>query len=135
MNRAAEQAVPATVEVFKEAISKMSVEDARKILTGPDDAATDYFRRTSGKALAKRIHPIVSEATGKAGVTSAYKKMVGKADFMGGLVQKEAPDLDGYVTDKALDGVFKLVAEEEKNIRENPVARTTELLKKVFAGN
>jgi len=134
MNHAAEQAVPATLEVFKQALSKMTLKDARAILDGPNDAATQYFRRTSGAALAARIRPIVAAATNKAGVTHAYKAMIGKADFMGGLVQREAPNLDTYVTQQTLDGIFKMVAEEEQRIRKDPVARTTDLLKKVFAG-
>lgn len=132
MNRAAERAVPATLEVFSDTISKMSLEDARTILQGPDDAATQYFRRTSEQALSGKIHPIVSDATAEVGVTKAYKAMVGKADFLGGLVKKDDLDLDAYVTRKALDGVFLMVAEEEKKIRENPLERTTDLLKKVF---
>ncbi len=135
MNHAAEKAVPATLQVFKQALSRMTLQDARQILNGPDDAATQYFRRVSGSELAAKIRPLVSEATGKVGVTRRYKKLVAKADIVPGLVERDDLDLDGYVTDKALDGVFLMVADEEKRIRKDPVARTTELLKKVFAGH
>lgn len=132
MNRAAERAMPATLEVFGDAIRKMSLEDAKAILQGPDDAATQYFRRTSDTGLAARIRPIVDEATSEVGVTKAYKAFVGQSDVLGGLVDRDDLDLDAYVTRKALDGVYLMVAEEERKIRENPVERTTDLLKKVF---
>jgi hypothetical protein len=131
MNHAAEKAVPEAASVFTDAISSMTLEDVQGILQGPDDAATQYFRKKSEASLTERFRPIVSEATGKAGVTKSYKKMMSKAgalaQFMGG-----AEDLDGYVTAKALDGLFIKIAAEEKAIRTNPVARTTDLLKKVF---
>lgn len=133
MNHAAEQAVPQAADVFSNAIKKMTLQDARGILSGPQDAATQYFKKSSEAELRQRFRPIVESATAKAGVTASYKKMMNKAgpvaQFMGG-----AEDLDGYVTDKALDGLFLKIAEEEKAIRTNPVARTTDLLKKVFGG-
>ncbi|MEL0082850.1 MAG: DUF4197 domain-containing protein [Gammaproteobacteria bacterium] len=141
MNQAAEQAVPEAAGLLAEAIRQMSVEDAMQIVNGPDDAATQYFRRVSETQLAERFRPIIERATGQLGVTSAYKGLVSKAapmlenSMLGGLVPQEALDVDQYVTDKALDGLFTHIALEEKRIRENPAARTTDLLKKVFSSD
>lgn len=140
MNRAAEQAVPAATEVFIDAVRNMSIDDAKAILTGPTNAATEYFRRTTSANLFARFHPIVQKATASAGVTSTYKKMTAAAGNssnslmkgLGGLMGSDAMDVDSYVTNKALDGLFKMVAEEEARIRANPAARTTDLLQKVF---
>jgi len=143
MNRAAEQAVPQAAAIFSDSIKQMSIADAKAILTGPEDSATQYFRKTSTNALHAAFLPIVKQATEKAGVTAAYKNMMNKAgggglgkSFGGTLsafgVSQDATDVDGYVTRKAMDGLFKMVAEEEKRIRQNPVARSTDVLKKVF---
>lgn len=132
MNRAAEKAVPEAVEVFTAAISQMSFADARKILDGPDDAATKYFRRTSETELTERFAPIVDQATDAVGVTRAYKNLTSALGPGAAAAESFAPDLNAYVTDKALDGLFHKIAQEEKKIRENPAARTSELLKKVF---
>jgi hypothetical protein len=141
MNHAAEQAVPVAANVFGDSIKQMSIEDAKGILAGPDDAATQYFRRTTQTNLYNQFYPIVQKYTGQVGVTAKYKEMMGKfsslnsfgAMFGGGSIANlQAVDLDAYVTNKALDGLFKMVADEEKNIRANPVARTTDLLKTVF---
>jgi hypothetical protein len=132
MNHAAEQAVPVAAHVFAGAITNMTVDDAKAILTGPNDSATQYFRKTSGTQLHERFLPIVKDATAKTGVTASYKNMMAQAGPVASFLGKDAGDLDGYVTTKALDGLFKMVAAEEKKIRENPMARTTDLLKKVF---
>ncbi|BBD07453.1 DUF4197 domain-containing protein [Desulfovibrio ferrophilus] len=132
MNRAAEQAAPETVSIFSNAIRKMSFADARAILNGPDDAATKYFERTSSAALIKRIRPIVEKATDSVGVTSKYKSFMGGVSTLGAVTGMQVDDLDGYVTDKATEGLFLMMAREEKMIRDNPVARTTDLLRKVF---
>jgi hypothetical protein len=132
MNHAAEQAVPEAASIFGDAIQDMSLDDAKGILTGPNDAATQYFRRTTSAALTEKMRPIVEQATSRTGVTSNYKAMTDKAGGLTSLLSKDTTDLDGYVTEKALDGLFLMVAEEEKRIRENPVARTSDLLKKVF---
>lgn len=132
MNHAAERAVPETASIFGDTIRKMTLQDAQGILQGADDSATQYFRKNSGEKLAQAILPIVKQATEKAGVTSAYKNMVGKAGFLGGMVDSSSLDLDEYVTDKTLDGLFLKLAAEEKQIRNNPLARSTDLLKKVF---
>ena len=132
MNHAAERAVPEAASIFGDAIRQMSLEDARGILNGPDDAATQYFRRTTSAALTRKFRPIVEQATARAGVTASYKTMMSKAGGLTSLLSQDATDLDGYVTDKTLDGLFLMVAEEEKRIRENPLARSSELLRKVF---
>ena len=135
MNRAAEEAVPAALEQFQGAISAMSLEDARGILNGPDNAATEYFRKHSATGLREQFLPIVKETTASAGVTSAYKNMTAPVASLDGMFGTQSLDVDEYVTDKALDGLFSIVAQEEARIREDPVARSTELLKKVFGGN
>jgi hypothetical protein len=143
MNHAAESALPEAASVFADAVKQMSIDDAKAILTGPDDAATQFFRRTTATNLYVRFLPIVQSATAKTGVTSTYKNMMAKVNgggafggTLGGLANSylgaDALDVDAYVTNKALDGLFKMVAAEEKNIRQNPVARTTDLLQKVF---
>ena len=132
MNQAAEQAVPAAAEVFTGSLSKMTVDDARKILKGPDNAATQFFRQTNEKELKDRFLPIVQKATASTGVTAAYKQILDRAKIASPFLSSTAVDVDGYVTDKAMDGLFTMVAAEEKRIRENPLARTTDLLKSVF---
>ena len=141
MNHAAEQAVPVAADVFGDSIKQMSITDAKNILTGTNNAATEYFRRTTQTNLYVKFLPIVKAATDKVGVTEAYKNMMSKVGassqitgWLGktGLVKPEDMDIDAYVTNKALDGLFTMVAAEEKQIRQNPVARTTDLLKTVF---
>lgn len=133
MNQAAEKAVPEAAEILADAICQMSIDDAINILNGPDDSATQYFRKVSGAALAERFKPIVSQATGHTGLTAAYKKLMGHAaPLLESIIEDNALDLDQYVTDKSLEGLFKYIAMEEKRIRSNPAARTTDILKKVF---
>lgn len=139
MNRAAEQAVPEGAAVLGDAIKRMNVADAKAVLTGPANAATEYFRRTSETDLLNRLLPIVKKTTERVGVTNTYKQMTEKVNAAGlrgilggGASGNDALDLDAYVTRKALDGLFLKIAEQEKLIRENPVARTTDLLQKVF---
>lgn len=132
MNGAAEKAVPEVASVFSDTIKSMSLEDAKGILQGPDDAATQYFREHSTAALTERMLPIVKQATDAAGVTSRYKAMTGKLGGFMSMLNQDTPDLDNYVTGRAMDGLFLMIAEEEKKIRENPLERSSELLKKVF---
>jgi hypothetical protein len=132
LNHAAEQAVPQAASILGDSISQMSLADARSILKGPDDAATQYFRKTSEAKLKERFLPIVKAATDKAGVTAAYKKLMQKAGPTVQLLGVGNTDLDTYVEDKAVAGLFKMIAAEEKRIRQDPLARSTELLKKVF---
>lgn len=131
MNRAAEAAVPLAAKIFGDAIRSMSVEDVRAILTGGDTAATEFFRRKSGDKLYTAFKPVVSEKVNEVGATRAYKDMMGRYQQVP-LMQSKSLDLDDYVTRKALDGVFYMVGQEEKQIRTNPAARSTELLKTVF---
>lgn len=131
VNRAAERAIPKASKIVGNAVRDMTIADAQKILTGPDDAATQYFRRKTSKDLTAAMLPIVKQATESAGVTKAYKGMVDKAGPAGSLMG-DSLDLDAYVTEKTLGGLFLKVAAEEKAIRTNPVARSSDLLKKVF---
>lgn len=133
MNRAAEQAVPEAADIFGEAIRDMSVQDAQAILAGPDNAATEYFRSNTETGLTERMRPIVESATASTGVTSAYKGMLGAAGGFAGMMPASATDIDGYITSKTLDGLFLMIAKEEGKIRNNPMARSTELLQKVFS--
>ena len=131
MNRAAEAAAPLAARYFGDAIRDMTLEDARGIVTGGDTAATDFFRRKTRDTLYAAFKPTVSQKIGEMGTTRAYKEMVGQYEsvpFMG----KQSLDVDDYVTNKSLDGLFYMVGEEEKKIRTNPAARSTDLLKAVF---
>jgi hypothetical protein len=133
MNRAAEQAVPQAAEVLGDSLRQMTLADAEAILRGTTNAATAYFRRTCETNLRARFQPIVQQATLATGATAAYKqlteKVSGVRSFLGTGLDL---DLDAYVTQKALDGLFLKIGEEEQRIRQNPVARTTDLLQKVF---
>ncbi len=133
MNHAAEQAVPVASGVLLDSLRQMSLSDATTILASKNPtAATDYFRKTTSTNLFDKFLPIVQDATGKVGVTSTYKKMMEKASFAASFFAKNSLDIDQYVTNQTLEGLFKMVGEEEKRIRENPQARATELLQKVF---
>jgi hypothetical protein len=131
MNRAAEAAVPEAKKLLVDSIRKMSVQDAKGILTGPDDAATEYFRRTTSAPLGEKFKPIVQKAMAKVKLTQKYDKFAGKAARFG-LIDEENAHLDQYVTAKALDGLYLMIAEEEKAIRANPVDAVGKLAKKVF---
>jgi len=135
MNSAAEKAVPATTTILVDTIKSMSLEDAKGILNGPDDAATQYFRKQNEVQLTSAILPIVQDTTAQVGVTSAYKKMTGNLGLLSQFSGQSNLDLDHYVAQKTMDGLFLKLAQEEKLIRQDPVARSTELLKKVFAGS
>jgi hypothetical protein len=131
LNRAAEAAVPEAVPIFASAIRTMSLADARRILDGPQDAATEYFRGRTLPGLTARFTPIVARATDSVGATRKYKDLAGKVGkYISGF---EAQDLDAYVTERALAGLFRTLGEEEARIRQDPGARTTELLRKVFS--
>lgn len=133
MNHAAEKAVPVAIDVFLDSIKQMTFDDVRKILfSGQDDAATQFFRKTSEETLRGKFRPIVEKFTTEVGVTQKYKDLIGKYGFIGALVGEDARDIDGYITQKALDGLFFMVAEEEKKIRKDPLGAATDLLKKVF---
>ncbi|MFL6623683.1 MAG: DUF4197 domain-containing protein [Sulfurifustaceae bacterium] len=132
LNRAAEQATPAAQKIFVDAIRGMTIRDAMDILRGPPDAATRYFRQHTEGTLAEAFRPIVARSTDAVGATANYKKIIKKVEPLG-LANAASLDIDEYVTQKALAGLFGLVAEEERRIREDPAARTTELLRKVFS--
>jgi len=132
MNRAAEKAAPQATEIFIKAVKGMTVKDARNILYGgEDDAATRYFERETRTDLYGLFFPVVKDSMDKVGATKLYKYLIDKYNSLP-LVEKKSYNLDKYVTNKALDGLFIMVAKEEKKIRKDPAARITELLKKVF---
>ena len=131
MNHAAENAVAVAKPVLVESIRKMSVQDAKGILTGGEDSVTQYFKRTSTEQLTAKFMPIVKKETGKLQLAEQYNKFAGKAASAGLIEQKDA-DIDSYVTQKAMDGLFLMIAEEEKKLRANPVGAGSDLLKKVF---
>jgi Protein of unknown function (DUF4197) len=131
MNRAAEAAAPMASRYFGDAIRDMTLEDVRGILTGGDTAATEFFRRKTNDKLYAAFKPVVSQKVGEVGATRAYTDMMGQYENVP-LMGKQSLDLDDYVTKKSLDGLFHMVGQEEKKIRTNPAARTTDLLKTVF---
>jgi len=131
MNRAAEKAAPAAKQIFWDAIGEMTFDDARKILSGNETAATQYFKGKTTNKLTSAFKPVVNKSMNEVGVTRQYKELVGRYESIP-FVKKESFDLDQYVVTKALDGLFHMVGEEEKKIRKNPAARTTDLLKEVF---
>jgi hypothetical protein len=131
MNRAAEAAAPKAANIFIQAIKGMSFDDARKILQGGDTAATEYFKGKTSEKLYEAFKPVVVTNMNKVGVTKAYKEMTAPYESIP-FAAKESMDLDHYVTNKALEGLFLMVGEEEKKIRTNPAARVTDLLKTVF---
>ena len=131
MNRAAEAAVPEARKLLVDAVKKMSVKDAKAVLAGGDTAATEYFRRTSNLALHERFLPIVKTATDRVGVAQRYRDLARPAAALG-LIKTEHADLDEYVTLKALDGLYFMLAEEEKKIRKDPVGTGSAILRKVF---
>ena len=134
MNRAAEKAVTEAGPIFWKAIKQMSFRDAMAILRGSDHAATDYFRRKTSGELIEKLLPLIRRSTAEVGVTRYYKKFVHKLPYRKRYLSDESIDLDQYITRKALDGLFLMIASEEARIRKNPVARTTSILKKVFGG-
>jgi RNA binding exosome subunit len=131
MNRAAEKAAPMAVSFFVDAIKQMTFDDARKILNGGDTAATEFFKAKTSERIYTAFKPVVSSSMNEVGVTRSYKTMMGKYESLP-FVDKQSLDLDHYVTNKALDGLFVMVGEEEKKIRKDPAARATDLLKTVF---
>ncbi len=131
MNRAAEAAAPLASRYFGDAIRGMTLDDARAIVTGGKTSATDYFRSKTHDKLYKALKPVVAQKVGEVGATRAYTDLIGRYDKLP-FMSSQSVDLDDYVTNKSLDGLFHMVGEEEKLIRNNPTARTTDLLKMVF---
>lgn len=134
MNLAAEAAAAEAVPVFADAISQMTIQDAFEILAGADDAATNYFREKTTGPLQARFAPVVTTAMKEVGVYAQYQKLLGRYTSLP-FAKPMPPSLEDYVTDKTLDGLFSVLATEEAKIRDDPAARTTELLRKVFGSD
>lgn len=131
MNRTAEQAVPEAKALLVGAVKNMSVRDAKGILTGGDTAATEYFRKTTSGQLTEKFLPIVTKATAKVGLAEKYNNVAGKGAKLG-LVDANQAKIENYVTQKTLDGLFLMLAEQEKAIRKDPVGAATGTAQKVF---
>jgi len=131
MNKAAEAAVPQAQAILLDAVKKMTVDDAKGILSGGQDSATQYLSKTSREQIREKFLPIVKSATDKVGVAQKYNQFAGQAASFGVVDQKSA-NIEGYVTEQALNGLFKMIGKQEASIRENPAAAATSLAKKVF---
>jgi hypothetical protein len=131
MNRAAEAAAPSAKKIFADAILAMSFDDARKILSGNDTAGTDYFKSKTSDQLATAFRPYVEKTMSENNVTQQYDSLTGELKSIP-FMKNEDLDINKYVVSKALDGLFYMLAQEERKIRQNPAARTTDLLKEVF---
>lgn len=132
LNRAAETAVKEATPIFVNAVKSMTIRDAKNILLGNDNAATVYLQGTTSKSLYAKFNPVVKESIGKVGADAVWKSIIEKYNSIP-FVSKVNPDINDYVTQKAMEGVFTMIAVEEKDIRTNSGARSSELLKKVFA--
>lgn len=132
LNRAAEDAVKEATPIFVDAIKKITITDAKSILMGNDDAATTYLQTSTTTPLYAKFNPVVQTSIGKVGADVIWASLISKYNTLP-LVQKVNPDITDYVTNKALEGVFKMITVEEKNIRSNLNSRTSNMLKKVFA--
>jgi hypothetical protein len=131
MNRAAEAAVPEARTLLVDAVKSMSVQDAKSILTGGDDAATQYFRAKTATALFQKFKPTITQATSKVGLANTYNNYAGRAAKYG-LLSTQEGNLDDYVTGQALDGLYKMIAAEEKAIRQDPLGQSSKILQRVF---
>jgi hypothetical protein len=132
MNRAAEQAAPAAKRIFVDAITSMTFDDAKKILSGGNTAATEFFKAKTTDNLTAAFRPVVDKTMGEVGVIRQYQALMGRFEAIP-FANPQTFDIDGYVTNKALDGLFHVVGEQEALIRTNPAARTTALLQEVFS--
>jgi hypothetical protein len=131
VNRAAEEAVPQSKQLLTNAVKSMTVEDAKQILRGGDDSVTQFFKAKTAPQLTERFLPIVSKVTAKSGLAQQYNSLAGQAAQFG-LVKAEEATIELYVTRKALDGLFTMIAEEERKIRANPVAAGSDIIRRVF---
>lgn len=131
MNRAAEQATPLAKKIFLNALMRMSINDARQILSGNDTAATEYFRRTSSEELATAFKPIIAQSLQNVGVVQQYDRVL-QNPIAAQALRSQRFDLNDYVVGKSLDGLFYMMGQEERQIRKNPAARTTQILRDVF---
>lgn len=132
MNRAAEQAVPLAKPLLTDAIRSMSVDDAKKIISGGDDSVTQFFKSKTEKQLGIKFQPIVKQTTDKVGLANQYNKLAAQAQSFG-MVKEQDAKIESYVTRKALDGLFLMIGKEERAIRQDPLKYGSEILKKVFA--
>ena len=131
MNRAAEAAAPEARQLLLDAVKKMSVQDAKKILTGGDTAGTEYFKRATQAQLTQRFLPIVKKATDRVGLAQQYNALAGQGAALG-LVKENQATIERYVTQKALDGLYFMIGEQEKAFRRNPVGASSDIVRKVF---
>ena len=131
MNKAAEAAVPQAQAILVDAVKKMTVSDAKAILAGGEDSATQYLNKSSREQIRAKFLPIVKQATDKVGVAQQYNSFAGQAAALG-VVDAKSANVENYVTEKALDGLFKMIAEQEASLRQNPAGAATGLAKKVF---
>jgi hypothetical protein len=131
MNKAAEAAVPQAQSLLVDAVKKMSVDDAKAILSGGKDSATQYLSKTSREQIRVKFLPIVKQATDQVGLAKQYNSFAGQAATLGVLDAKDA-NIEGYVTEQALNGLFEMIGKQEETIRQNPAAAATSLAKKVF---
>ncbi len=131
MNRAAEMAVPEAKTLIADSVSKMTLQDAKGILTGGQTSVTDYFKRTTSAQLTQRFLPIVKTTTDKVGLAQQYNSLAGQGASLG-LIKKDDAKIENYVTTKALDGLYFMIGEQEKALRANPLGATSDIVKKVF---
>jgi len=131
MNRAAEAAVPEAKQLLVDAVKTMSVQNAKGILGGGDTAATEYFRRSTRSQLVQRFLPIVKQATDRVGLAQQYNALAGQGVALG-LVKEDQASIESYVTQKALDGLYFMIGEQEKAFRQDPVGATSDIVRRVF---
>jgi hypothetical protein len=131
MNKAAEAAVPQAQALLLDSVKKMTVQDAKSILSGPQDSATQYLNKTSREQIRAKFLPIVKQATAQVGLAKQYNSFAGQAASFG-VIDAKSANIESYVTEQALDGLFTMIAEQEASIRENPAGAATSLAKKVF---
>ena len=131
MNRAAEAAVPEAKQLLVDAVKTMSVQDAKGILGGGDTAATEYFQRSTRSQLGRRFLPIVKQATDRVGLAQQYNALAGQGVALG-LVKEDQASIESYVTQKALDGLYFMIGEQEKAFRKDPVGASSSIVRKVF---
>ena len=131
LNRAAESAAPEAKALLVDAVKKMTVQDAKGVLTGGETAGTEYFRRTTQAQLTARYLPIVKKATDRVGLAQQYNSIAGQGAALG-LVKEDQATVERYVTAKALDGLYLMIAEQEKAFRQNPLGASSDIVKKIF---
>jgi len=131
INRAAEEAVPQSKQLLTNAVKAMTVEDAKRILTGGDDSVTQFFKSKTAPQLTERFLPVVSKVTAKSGLAQQYNALAGQAAQFG-LVKADEATIERYVTQKALDGLYTMIGEEERKIRANPIAAGSDIVRRVF---